>query len=271
MLWFSTVDFLKTYFIYFSLCWVFIAVWAFLQLQAVGAALPVAWASHCSGFSCSALGCLGSRCCRPWAPEHRLGSCGTPAQLLQACGIFSAQRQNPCLLHWRVDSLPLSHQGDPVQLIFNLMIKSFSLASIFCILTALYGVFYFSIWLPVFIQNSQSFFKVYMLHLKKSCTQFQLTQASSQWFKPKKMPIFHEQEFEVYKKFGLVVKSDIQKGVILVLIFLNKDSSGKMIGLTGVCYLFGGFFFSINILKIDICLINFSSLISFLLLSVLTL
>ena len=91
-----------------------------------------------------------------------------------------------------------------------------------------------------------------MFHLKKSCTQFQLTQASSQWFKPKKMPIFHEQEFEVYKKFGLVVKSDIQKGVILVLIFLNKDSSGKMIGLTGVCYLFvlGIFFFSINIKKL---------------------
>ena len=92
-----------------------------------------------------------------------------------------------------------------------------------------------------------------MLHLKKSCAQFQLTQASSQWFKPKKMPIFHEQEFEVCKKFGLVVKSDIQKGVILVLIFLNKDSSGKMIGLTGVwCLLLvlGIVFFSINMKKL---------------------
>ena len=27
------------------------------------------------------------------------------------CGIFPDQWWNPCLLHWRVDSLPLSHQG----------------------------------------------------------------------------------------------------------------------------------------------------------------
>ena len=28
-------------------------------------------------------------------------------------GIFPAQRSNPCLLHWQVDSLPLSHPGSP--------------------------------------------------------------------------------------------------------------------------------------------------------------
>ena len=28
-------------------------------------------------------------------------------------GIFSTQGLNPCLLHWQVDSLPLSHQGSP--------------------------------------------------------------------------------------------------------------------------------------------------------------
>ena len=28
-----------------------------------------------------------------------------------ACGIFLDQGSNPCLLHWQVDSLPLSHQG----------------------------------------------------------------------------------------------------------------------------------------------------------------
>ena len=29
----------------------------------------------------------------------------------EACGIFPDQGSNPCLLHWQVDSLPLSHQG----------------------------------------------------------------------------------------------------------------------------------------------------------------
>jgi len=28
-------------------------------------------------------------------------------------GIFLTQGLNPCLLHWQVDSLPLSHQGSP--------------------------------------------------------------------------------------------------------------------------------------------------------------
>ena len=30
-----------------------------------------------------------------------------------ACGIFPDQGLNMCLLHWQVDSLPLSHQGSP--------------------------------------------------------------------------------------------------------------------------------------------------------------
>ena len=33
-----------------------------------------------------------------------------------ACGIFLDQGSNPCLLHWQVDSLPLSHQGKLVYL-----------------------------------------------------------------------------------------------------------------------------------------------------------
>ena len=36
-----------------------------------------------------------------------------------ACGIFPNQGSNPCLLHWQADSLPLSHQGSPVQLLFS--------------------------------------------------------------------------------------------------------------------------------------------------------
>ena len=31
-----------------------------------------------------------------------------------ACGFFPDQESNPCLLHWQVDSLSLSHQGSPV-------------------------------------------------------------------------------------------------------------------------------------------------------------
>ena len=30
-----------------------------------------------------------------------------------ACGISPDQGWNPCLLHWQVDSFPLSHQGSP--------------------------------------------------------------------------------------------------------------------------------------------------------------
>ena len=30
-----------------------------------------------------------------------------------ACGIFPDQGLNPWLLHWQMDSLPLSHQGSP--------------------------------------------------------------------------------------------------------------------------------------------------------------
>ena len=42
-------------------------------------------ASHCSGFSCcraQALGHAGFHSCSPWAPEHRLNSCGTRVKLL---------------------------------------------------------------------------------------------------------------------------------------------------------------------------------------------
>ena len=40
------------------------------------------------------------------AVAHRLG-CSA------ACGIFPDLVSNQCLLHWQVDSLPLSHQGSP--------------------------------------------------------------------------------------------------------------------------------------------------------------
>ena len=56
----------------------------------------------------------GFRGVGPWALGHRLSvvvahglSC--PA----ACGILPDQGSNLCLLHWQVDSLPLSHLGGP--------------------------------------------------------------------------------------------------------------------------------------------------------------
>ena len=36
-----------------------------------------------------------------------------------ACGIFLDQGQNPRLLHWQADSLPLSHQGSPHRLLLD--------------------------------------------------------------------------------------------------------------------------------------------------------
>ena len=33
---------------------------------------------------------------------------------LKVCGIFPDQGSNLCLLPWRADSLPLSHQGSPL-------------------------------------------------------------------------------------------------------------------------------------------------------------
>lgn len=92
--------------------------------------------------------------------------------------------------------------------------------------TQVWCVFFENMILGIYSKLKQLF------NVSKSYTQFQLIQASLQWYKPKRMPIFHEQEFEACKKFGLVVKSGIQKGVISVLISLNKDSSGKMNCLT---------------------------------------
>ena len=42
-----------------------------------------------------------------------------------ACGVFLDGGLNSCLLHWRVDSLPLSHEGSAVNLILtNQLIKA---------------------------------------------------------------------------------------------------------------------------------------------------
>ena len=73
-------------------------------------------ASHCGSFSrCGtwALGCVGFSSC-----SSRLQSTG-PVVVVHgiicpmACGIIPDQGWDPCLPHWQVDSLPLSHQRSP--------------------------------------------------------------------------------------------------------------------------------------------------------------
>ena len=93
--------FLRNNFIYFCLCWDFIAVRAFLQLWRAGATLQV-W---------------GASFLQWWSPFlHRLQSTGSVVvahrlSCSMACGIFLDQGLNLCLLHWQTDSLPPSHQG----------------------------------------------------------------------------------------------------------------------------------------------------------------
>ena len=60
----------------------------------------------------------------PKVLEHRLNSCAlAQAQLLglscsKACEIFLDQGSNLYLLHWQEDSLPLSHRGSPMLVLF---------------------------------------------------------------------------------------------------------------------------------------------------------
>ena len=90
-------------FVCFWLCWVFAAAWAFLHLWQLVATLEL-W---CTGFSSQWLLLLWSS--RVWAQDFMVQGLSSSA----ACGIFPDQGSNPCLLHWQVDSLPLSHQGSP--------------------------------------------------------------------------------------------------------------------------------------------------------------
>ena len=75
-----------------------------------------AGSSHCQGFSCSRAQAPGSRVSMVVA--LRLSSIGSIVlahrlSCSETCGIFPNQGSNPCLLHWQVDSLPLSHQRSP--------------------------------------------------------------------------------------------------------------------------------------------------------------
>ena len=106
----TSVDTFLSFFIYFQLCWAFSAVWS---TPCCGVRVQV---SHCDGFPCCGsrpLGC-GLSGCSSWALGHRLSSCCTCTCCSKALEIFPDQGSSLCLLHWQADSLPLSHQGSPV-------------------------------------------------------------------------------------------------------------------------------------------------------------
>ena len=84
----SDTSFLINYlflFIYFWLCWVFVAARGLSLVAASGACSCGAWASHWGGFSCcgaraSVVVARGLSSCGSWAVEHSLVSCSAHAQ-----------------------------------------------------------------------------------------------------------------------------------------------------------------------------------------------
>ena len=67
------------------------------------------WSSRCCGFSHCGAQALG---------HVVFSSCGAQLRWTSARGIFPDQGSNPCLLHWQVDSLPLSQQESPLTFFF---------------------------------------------------------------------------------------------------------------------------------------------------------
>ena len=127
-------------FVYFWLCWVFIAAGFSLVVASRGCSLL--W---CAGFSLWWLLLLqstGSRQ-RVSVVAHGLSSCSS--QALDHCSIVVAhelscsvaggtlpdQGSNLCLLHWQADSLPLDHQGRPRNLeeTLNVLLPNLTLIS----------------------------------------------------------------------------------------------------------------------------------------------
>ena len=73
--------------------------------------------SCCGARALGPAGFSSRRRCELWSTSsevvgHRLSSSA-------ACGVVLDQGSNPCLLYWRVDFLPLSHQGSPLYVILS--------------------------------------------------------------------------------------------------------------------------------------------------------
>ena len=111
--------------ILFWLSWIFVAAQAFLYLRRRTATLHCGIWTSCCGFSCCGthiLGYMSFSSYGTWAQQlwvPGLQSTGSVIVVHRSsypvtCGIFLDQGQNSCLLHWQVDSLPLSHHGNPI-------------------------------------------------------------------------------------------------------------------------------------------------------------
>ena len=74
------------------------------------------------------LECAGSSCCGSQAPRHKLVVVAHGLSCSVACGIFPDQGWNLWLLHLPANSLPLSHQGSPV----NAFLTSLGLHYVTC-------------------------------------------------------------------------------------------------------------------------------------------
>ena len=94
-----------------SFTYLFLALLAFLYLQRVQ--LSLAAEHRLSGAQASGAAAPGLEGTGSVAGAHGL-SCSAAGGILPDQG-----GSNPCLLHWQVASLPLSHQGVPGQLIFD--------------------------------------------------------------------------------------------------------------------------------------------------------
>ena len=102
-------------FLFFWLCWVFfVTLW--LSLVAVSTGCSLAAAHGLLTAVASLVSEHGLQVCGlSWA--HRLQRSVAVAHGIscsKACGIFPDQESNPCILHWQMDSLSLSHQGRPL-------------------------------------------------------------------------------------------------------------------------------------------------------------
>ena len=108
---------------FFWLCWLFVAALGFSLAVVLGLLPPVA--SFPAEGGLQGVGSCGKRALHTGSTVVHGLSCS------KACGIFPDQGADSCLLHWQVDSLPLSHQGGPVSfLVHGKSRKSFSLKSL---------------------------------------------------------------------------------------------------------------------------------------------
>ena len=111
--------FFRYNFVYFWLCWVFVAVQTFLQLQRAGTTLQL----PCTSFSFHGFSCCGAQTLRRLGFQQLwlLGS-RAQAQQLRCMGLDAPQHvgspqprdQTSVSLLWQADSLPPAREGSPV-------------------------------------------------------------------------------------------------------------------------------------------------------------